>query len=248
MDAKETSILTSVLIACVFIAVVIAYFVITIIRHQRRSQKLHKESLLAEISTLEKERARIASDLHDELGPILLSVKYNMNSLDIHSEEDQAVLEKTNQNIDTSIARIREISNNLLPEALLRKGLVVALEESIENLKKTSDLRISLHYEKLPVISQDRLVNIYRMLQEIIHNTIKHSGATNLVINLDAEDNKLEIVTIDNGKGFDYRMKLKENKGLGLRNLYSRTEILGGNMYLDSADGKGVKFTFEIPN
>jgi two-component system NarL family sensor kinase len=125
---------------------------------------------------------------------------------------------------------------------------VVALEESIENLKKTSDLRISLHYEKLPVISQDRLVNIYRMLQEIIHNTIKHSGATNLVINLDAEDNKLEIVTIDNGKGFDYRMKLKENKGLGLRNLYSRTEILGGNMYLDSADGKGVKFTFEIPN
>ena len=247
MDAEEKTLLTSVLIGCVFVAIVITYFVITIIRQQRRSQRLYKERLLAEITTLEKERARIASDLHDELGPILLAAKYNMNSLDIHSEEDLQVLEKTNKNIDASISRIREISNNLLPEALLRKGLIVALEESIENLKKISDLTIVLHYETIPVLPQDKLINIYRILQEIIHNTIKHSAANKLTINLDEHDKKLSIVTIDDGKGFDFKLKIKENKGLGLRNLFSRTEILEGNMYVDSSEGKGVKLTFEIP-
>jgi len=247
MDAKETSIFTSLLIACIFLAVVLTYFVITIIRQQRRSQKLFRERLLAEITTLEKERARVASDLHDELGPILLSIKYNMNSFDIRSGDDQEVLEKTNKNIDIGIERIREISNDLLPAALLRKGLITALEESIENLKKKTDLTISLHYEKLPEIAQDKIINIYRMVQEIIHNTIKHSKADKLFINLDAHDNKLEIVTVDNGMGFDHRSEIQENKGLGLRNLFSRTEIMGGNMYLDSEAGKGVKYTFEIP-
>lgn len=247
MDAQETSILTSVLIACFFIAVIISYFVVTIIRHQRRSQRLHKTSLLAEIGTLESERARIASDLHDELGPILLSVKYNMNSLDIHSEDDICTLEKTNKTIDASIARIREISNNLMPSVLLRKGLVVALEESIENLKKMNPLIITFHYESMPSLSNEKQINIYRIVQEIINNTQKHSKATDLLITLDTTNQKLTLSTADNGIGFDYRAALKEGKGIGLRNLLSRTEILHGDMFLDSIVGNGTRYTFEIP-
>jgi signal transduction histidine kinase len=98
------------------LGVVLIYFIVTIVRHQRRNIRLYKSKILAEITTLEKERARIASDLHDELGPILSAVKFKINSLDIHNDEDQNLLDKSNKNIDEIIRRMREISNDLLPK------------------------------------------------------------------------------------------------------------------------------------
>jgi len=247
MDAQEKSLLASVLIGCIFAAIVIAYFVITILKHHKRSLRLYKERLRAEITTLENERERIAADLHDELAPVLLAANMNMNSLEIESTEDREIVRKTSRNIENSIGRIREISNNLLPAALLRKGLIVALQESIENLKRKTDLEIILHYEDIPELEHEKLINIFRMVQEIIQNTIKHSKATILRINLDKKNRMLLISTNDNGIGFDYKKKVSDNSGLGLRNLYSRTEMLKGKMYLESKIGKGTIFSFEIP-
>jgi signal transduction histidine kinase len=115
MDAHETSIFSAVLITSIVLGVVLMYFIVTIVRHQRRNIRLYKSKILAEITTLEKERARIASDLHDELGPILSAVKFKINSLDIHNDEDQNLLDKSNKNIDEIIRRMRD----LLPNTLL---------------------------------------------------------------------------------------------------------------------------------
>jgi two-component system NarL family sensor kinase len=247
MDAHETSLFAAVLITSIVLAAILIYFIVTIVRHQHQNKRLYQSKILAEITTLEKERARIASDLHDELGPILSSVKFKINSLDLHSVEDQKILEKSNNNIDDIIRRMREISNDLLPNTLMRKGLIAAMEESIDDLKRTDELAIRFTYQSIPEIVTERSINIYRILQEIVHNTIKHANATELRIELKILKEQLVILTQDNGKGFDYLLQSKNNHGLGLRNLLSRTDVMGGSMYIDSRPGKGTHYTFEIP-
>jgi len=142
MDASETSFYTAVLIASIVLLLIVGYFIVTIIRQQKRNKELYKSKILAEIATLEKERRRIAADLHDELGPVLSSVKLRMNCLDIESEEDKEELEKINRHVDDIIKRMRDISNDLMPSVLARKGLVAAMEEFIENISKPDKLKI----------------------------------------------------------------------------------------------------------
>ena len=123
MDAQTTSLFNTVLIVTIVLGIVIGFFIFSIIRQQRRSMRLYKKSILTEITTLERERSRIAADLHDEVGPILSAVKLKLASLDTMSEEDEEELQRTNQHIDELIKRMREISYDLMPNTLKRKGL-----------------------------------------------------------------------------------------------------------------------------
>ncbi|HYJ37281.1 MAG TPA: ATP-binding protein [Chitinophagaceae bacterium] len=247
MDPQEAKIFTAVVITSVILGSVILYFFISIIRQQRRNIALHKSKILAEITTLENERKRTAADLHDELGPILSAVKFQINSFELHDKDDQENLEKANKNIDTIISRMRGIANDLMPNTLLRKGLVPAMKASIESINKSNRLEIDFSATDIPDLPETTAINLYRILQEVIHNTIKHAVATQLKIELKKKNNFLIVFAVDNGVGFDYSGKSKEQAGLGLRNLLSRTEILGGSMYVDSKADKGTRFTFEIP-
>ncbi len=247
MDASETSLYFVVLIASSVLLIVVGYFVVTIIRQQKRNKELYKSKILAEISTLEKERKRIAADLHDELGPVLSSVKLRMNCLDINSDEDKEELEKLNQHVDDIIKRMREISNDLMPSVLLRKGLVAAMKEFIENISKPDTLKIHFIDEDIPNLENEKAIHIYRMFQEIVHNTVKYSKASELSIKVTRKDKVLVLSSMDDGIGFDHTDTLKEGSGFGLRNLLSRTEVLNGEMFLDTKPGRGTAYIFEIP-
>jgi signal transduction histidine kinase len=246
MDAYQTSIYTAILIASAIIGLIIVYFVISMIRQQRLNQQLYKSKISAEITTLEKERARIAADLHDEMGPVLSSVKLKMNCLDITSAEDQAQLEKINSHIDQIILRMREISNDLMPTTFLRKGLAAAIEESIADNDFNSDLQIKFQHSDIP-LDPDKAIHVYRIIQEILHNTIKHARAKNLFIELRVKGDKLELRCSDDGIGFNYSKLVNESAGLGLRSLLSRTEIMNGEMFVDNHRDKGTEYIFEIP-
>jgi two-component system, NarL family, sensor kinase len=246
MDEKEARFYTAILIVCAVVGVIIAYFIVSIIRQQRRTVRLYKQSLLTEITTLEKERSRMASDLHDEVGPLLSAIKLRIGSLDIHGEEDEEEVRKTETQIDTLIKRMREISFDLMPTSLTRKGLAAALNEFIEYCSKSNVLKISFKYVDIQ-LTQAQSINLYRIVQEIIHNTIKHAEALELLIELKKEKNKIVLATKDNGKGFDYEEKSGEAKGLGLQNLLRRSEIIGGKMFFESKKGKGTTYIFEIP-
>lgn len=248
MDAKETSFYTAVLIISIVLGVIITYFIISIIRQQRRSLQLYRKSILTEITTLEKERSRIASDLHDEIGPVLSAIKFRVGSFDLQNEEDHTESEKTLQQIDGLIQRMREISFNLMPSTLIRKGLVVAIREFIDYCHKNdSGLKIIFGNEESLALNEQQSVNLYRIAQEVIHNTIKHSQATQLKLELRREKKKVVFASSDNGIGFNYDSKLAESTGYGLRNLLSRAEIMGGKMYIESKKGKGTTYIFEIP-
>ena len=188
----------------------------------------------------------MAADLHDEVGPVLSAIKLRLSSLELHDPEDEAELAKTNAQIDTLLKRMREISFDLMPNSLIRKGLASAMGEFIEYCSRSSALKIDFHYENIP-LSQQQSINLYRIIQEIIHNTIRHAKATVLNIDLKKGREKIILSATDNGEGFNYETRSKEASGLGLRNLLSRTEIIGGQMFVESKKGSGTSFTFEIP-
>jgi len=246
MDAQETSLYTAILIASIIIGIIIVYFVVSIISQQRRNLELHKRNILTEITALEKERARIAADLHDELGPLLSAVKMKINSFELADPDDQEEVAKTNHHIDSMIKRVREISFDLMPSALIRKGLVVAIREFADYIMKTNALRIEVHATENLNLTEQKAVNLYRIIQEVIHNTLKHAKASRLLIELHKEKNKLVLKTQDDGVGFNPD-DLGKNMGLGLRSLLSRTEIMNGIMYLDTKKEEGTTMTFEIP-
>jgi signal transduction histidine kinase len=247
MDTHETKIFTAILLAAGILGIIVIYFIITIVRNQRRHMKLQQANLLVEITTLENERKRIVSDLHDELGPLLSVVKFQVSSLETENTEDLVIIEKANDNLDNILNRIRGICNHLMPQVLIRKGLITAIQEFIHELDGHSSMNLEFNFKAVP-IPRHAEIHLYRMVQEIVNNAIKHSGASLLKIDLYLRQDKLIITIFDNGKGFDVETIKKDSSGFGLKNILSRTDILKGDLYLASQPGKGTTYTIEIPN
>lgn len=247
MDAQETSIYHAVIISGIIIGVIILYFIISITRHQRKNLELHRLNILAEINALEKDRARIAADLHDELGPVLSSIKLKINSFELNDEDDKIQIQKTNKHIDDLLKNIRNISFDLMPNSLQRKGLIVAIKEFVDYLNNENTTKFVFECEHPFIVDEQKAINVYRIVQEATNNAIKHSDATEVRIALKKEKALLKLGISDNGKGFDSKRQVSESAGLGLRSLLSRTEVIQGKMYLDSVPGKGTSYSFEIP-
>jgi two-component system, NarL family, sensor kinase len=246
MDPQNKELYKIILIGSGILLSVLAYFIISIIRQQRRVYKWQQARIAAEITTLENERRRIAGDLHDELGPILSAVRLQVNHLEPTDETEKIVLDKSSQQIDEVIKRFREISYNLLPNTLVRKGLIRAVEEYIDKMQTENGVQISFT-GNMERPEANKEVNIYRIIQEIVHNTIKHARATKLAIAVSDKTGKILLTTKDDGIGFNYQEMESKGGGLGLLNLQSRVEVLNGSLYVNTLPGKGTEFSIEIP-
>jgi signal transduction histidine kinase len=247
MHTSEANFYTAVAIAAIVLGVIIIYFIISMIKHQRRNVDLYKQKIKAEIALLENERKRIATDLHDELGPLLSAVRIQINHLESDIDHDKKIVGFATKHIDDILTKTREISYNLLPNTLVRQGLVKALQELVGKLRDIHKLDITFRTSGNVKLNKESEVNIYRMLQEIIHNTIKHANASQLLIEMKRQDNKVLLMSADNGNGFDYEQQVKNNNGLGLISLQSRAEVLNSTFNFISEPGKGTQYFFEIP-
>src|SRR6201996_3338572 len=243
----ENKILYITILVSLIIAIIIIFFFFSIIRYHRRYMKLQREKIFAEITIRENERKRIANDLHDSLGPLLSAVKLNIGSIDIELPEDRDILGKTQGYLDEIIGSMRRISHDLLPSTLERKGLMEAIREFISQVNNKQSVNIQLYIVKEINVPREKEIHIFRMLQEIVHNTIKHAQARNLQIGFSEENGHLLCLTKDDGKGFDKEKTLTAAQGLGLRSLESRCEILNGILTLDSAPGAGTNYFIKIP-
>lgn len=247
MHPEEDKFYTAVAIAASILGAIILYFIATMIRYQRRNVASYKSKIKAEISTLENERKRIATDLHDELGPLLSAVRIQINHLSSPSEQDKKVILFANKHIDDILSKTREISYNLLPNTLVRKGLFKAVEEYIGKLKDVHELNIVYRNNTDIALDNQVGINIYRIIQEVIHNTIKHAKAKQLVIEFKKYDGQLILTTVDNGIGFDFQHIADQHTGLGLWNLQSRAEVLNASFQRITEAGKGTMYVFSIP-
>jgi len=235
----------TVIVTSLLIAIIIVYFVISILRYHRRYIRLQKERIHAEITMQEMERKRIANDLHDSLGPLLSTAKLYIHSIAVLGEEDKQLLDRAGAYIDETITGLREISYNLLPGSLSRNGLTDALKEYINRLNTAGVLNIELIIDEPISVAKENEVHLFRIIQEIIHNTVKHAKATKLQLRFTGEEDNQVIIINDNGIGFD-PAGIRRSGGLGLKSIESRCEMLNASMQLSTAKGKGCKYVIKF--
>lgn len=248
MDAQESAIYVSIIIAVFVLAAVVSYFFYFVIKHHKKVLRLERESSKAQVEMLEKDRSRIATDLHDELAPMLAAVRMRINSFDLNSAGERELLERTNETIDDLAKRLRSISFDLMPSSLQGKGLPAAIQDYINYIDGNSALKIRLVVtENWSELDEQQTIHAYRIVQEIVHNTLKHARATRLTIGMQSKKNYLVLSSEDNGVGFNYQEQLKGAKGLGLKSLLNRAQLLQASLTVDSIVGKGTAITIRIP-
>ncbi|MBC7850665.1 MAG: sensor histidine kinase [Chitinophagaceae bacterium] len=247
MEANENNFFSAILIIAILIGIVLTYFIITILRYHRRYINLQKERIHAEIIIQENERKRIATDLHDSIGPLLSSVKLQINSIDVASSEDLRVINNAGKHLDEIIGSMREISYNLLPNTLQRKGLTEALREFVANIKNRHGTNINLYFKNEINLASEKEIHVFRIIQEIIHNTIKHAHAKNLQLGFGCENGELLILTQDDGTGFDVEKVKKVNEGFGMKSIESRVDILKGYLNIQAEPPNGTSYFIKIP-
>lgn len=210
-----------------------------------------KEMISSIIVTQEKERKRIAQDLHDDISSKLNVINLNANLLkdgELKPEEylivNDTILEATGKTLESA----RKIAHNLLPPILEKFGLKDAIEELADSFNNSRKINIdyNLAYPKNYFTSEKEL-HFFRIVQELINNSIRHGKAQNSSISILCKKNNLRFNYADNGKGFNMENH-KHQKGLGMKNIESRVSILNGNYKIESEENKGFKISITIIN
>jgi signal transduction histidine kinase len=225
----------------------------TVVHLQQFNQKeelanirLLQDEAEIEIELRKKIESEIAAELHDHVNPTLVAVKlivdYSVQSCDINLDE----LVKLPGILDNLIHITRDLSHSISKKTLRDFELHEALRSIIERFCIASDIRIVLKYDK-PVetlLKTDQKVHLVRIIEEQIMNIIKHAAASKVLISFQFRNEKIIVVTKDNGKGFDPKSC---HEGIGLSNMYNRVNLLAGNMHFNSRFGEGTTVTMAIP-
>jgi PAS domain S-box-containing protein len=207
--------------------------ILVTIRDIRERKQTEQKVLSAVIQAEENERSRFAKDLHDDLGPILSSIKMYIQSLRHHedSTDKKELINRLVNTVDDSIKSIRKISYNLSSHLLQNMGLINALKTHIEriNMSKAFEINFKHNFGDEKRLSSNVEIVTYRVLLELMNNSITHSQGSAISIDLDLQDEQFVIAYSDNGTGFDIDRMLHDNsKGIGLRNILSRVKSIKG--------------------
>lgn len=226
--------------------------------HTHKHEKYLQQELIkqqdmaseAVIEAEENERKRIAADLHDGIGQMLTAVKLNLEGLtdriSISNKDDKKVYEKVILMLEESCREVRNVSHNIMPNALIKSGLGHAVKDFIEKVNSERlniQLSITGIHEKL---SSNVEIVVYRVIQECVNNVIKHAQANKLDISIIKDSDGLNVTIEDNGRGFNVS-NLENSKGIGMKNIRTRIEYLKGSVDIDSKPGKGTLIAFYIP-
>ncbi|MFT4092341.1 MAG: sensor histidine kinase [Niabella sp.] len=200
-----------------------------------------KEQLLqSKIEIQEQAFNEISRELHDNIGQQLSLAKLNLNTLKgVPSHPDNEKIQDTKELITESIEQIRSIARTLLGEKVSSIGITEAIRNEAERINKTGVLSVSFHNNP-PAFTPDpqKEIILFRIVQEAINNTLKHAKATNMLITIDYEPNKLKIFMQDNGKGFN--LEERSGTGIGLMNMKSRAQTIGAVLHINSSESTGT--------
>jgi two-component system, NarL family, sensor kinase len=198
----------------------------------------------------EEERSRLANDLHDGRDGMHSGVKYSFNNMKdnlIMTPENMLGFERGLHMLDSSISELRRVAHSMMPEALMKFGLNAALKDFCTGINSSGVVQVVYQSDGTDhlKLEQAASVTIYRIVQELLDNVIKHASATKAVVQVNKEGNKLLITVEDNGKGFDTAL-LNEAKGIGWTNIKYRLDYLKGKLDVQSQAGKGTSVNVEI--
>ncbi len=221
---------------------------------QHRITELETEKQLTATEAVlkgeEQERSRLAKDLHDGLGGMLSGIKYSFNTMKenlMMTPENHQAFERSMDMLDSSIKEMRRVAHNMMPESLVRFGLDTALKDFCNDINQSGALQIN--YQSIGLVDvqldQTTSITVYRIVQELINNTLKHAAAKMAIVQVTKTDNQLSVTVEDDGKGFDTGI-IKQVRGMGWSNIQHRVDFLKGKLDVDSQSGKGTSVHIEL--
>lgn len=203
------------------------------------------ERVNAMLSGQENERKRIAEALHDQIGSLLSTVKHYLSSIDRKNKHE--LITKAELQLDNAIEEMRRISQNLVSGVLVKFGLIAAVKELANTIRDSGTLNIkviSTGFDER--LNSDMEIYVYRILQELISNALKHAKAQSIVIRLKQEKENILLIIKDDGIGFSPQ-SIDKNKTTGLNNIIQRVELKKGRIKIDSESQKGTTIGIEMP-
>jgi len=225
--------------------------ILSVVRNISKRLEFERQILSAIIRGEERERQRFAREMHDGLGPLLSTIKLYVNELNsslLTDEERNELITHSNELIDEAVSATRTISNNLMPTVIHTYGLFKAVQAFCDKVNKTNRLSIQFEYEGFEQrFDQDLELILFRVISELINNTIKHASASNVYILLTKREGTLTLMFRDDGVGFNTEeIMTNENKGMGLKNIISRIKSINGEYSFSSIPGNGFTIRIEI--
>jgi signal transduction histidine kinase len=215
----------------------------------QESEILQQKQLLnAVIESQELERKRIGEDLHDEIGGTLSALKLMLGAVKQQNTNDNDVILPAKQLIDKMIINVRNLAHDLSPPGLTMFGLYTTIEAFASLINKTGEIEIDIIHEPLierRILSEKAELALYRVITQLIANTLKHANATRIDISFKPDQSHINIEYIDNGKGFDLA-KLSEAKGMGMQNMKSRLQMIDATYEIETGIGKGFKMNIDL--
>lgn len=225
--------------------------ILSISRNIQERKALERKVLSAVIKTEEKERERFSKDMHDGLGPLLSAIKLYVNEINDNEttkEERESYIKQVNEMLDQAVTSTREISNNLMPRVIHDYGLIKAIESFCQKVNLTKKLDIQFNNSGIDKsLDSDVQLILFRVISELINNTIKHAKAKNIKITLKKEDDHISLAFEDDGVGFNTdKVMNNPNTGIGLKSIISRVKSVNGRVLFKSFEGHGFKIYIDI--
>lgn len=216
--------------------------------HNKKKSVFRQELAKAQLEIKEQTLRDIAYELHDNLGQVASLIKINLNTLQLSDyEKSTQKIEDTKELVRQLILDLKSLSISLNSDRVVQLGFFKIVEQEVERLNKLGQLRVELTQEgPAPIINSNTTVILYRMVQELLNNILKHSAASQVTISLVASKNYFTLVIFDNGTGFDLTEKLKSG-GSGLLNLQGRAKLIGADLSIKSTPGEGTQVRIELP-
>lgn len=212
--------------------------------------ELNKQKLVAQavVNAQEKERAEIGKDLHDNVNQILTTAKLYLELALVDEGEKDRLIQRCASSIMDAINEVRTISKSLVPASVGDLGLVESVQDLAESIRATKKLQVRFthkgHIDEL--LDDKRKLTLFRIAQEQVNNVLKHSGAANLLIELNQDDSLICLSISDDGTGFD-PATVRAHRGNGLSNIISRADLFNGVVTIDTAPGKGCRLNVQVP-
>jgi len=228
-----------------FLFLITLLFIIVFRKQQKKYQTLKEEKLTAELNVSKREREEIVTELHNDLIPNIIAVKMILNQ---HNVEQFRFVNESIKILDDTIVKSREMISNLSPISIYGIGFQKAIVDYIDSMKSHNELKINFIEPNEVHCGNEQNNYIFRIIQEIIINTIKHAQAKVLDIEISMKDNYLMIRTCDDGIGFDYSIQSQSTKkGYGLLDMQGKVEFLKGFMSFNDENKKGTQINIKIP-
>jgi signal transduction histidine kinase len=253
MQQARIDLIISVLAASLFVLLLVisVFFLFRIYLKRKNKLLLEKERMNIEFEqTLLKSQLEIqehtfndiSREIHDNIGQVLSLVRINLNTL--RAPDDTEKLELMDDLMGKAIGDLRSLSHSLDADHIRNNGWTSAVRKLLNDLQKSGKYKTFISIEEeLPALGSEKPIILFRMIQEIVNNIIRHAGADTIHLDAKKENNKIEIDIKDNGKGFN---AAENSPGIGLQNLKNRSKMINAGLSINSEPGRGTRVTISI--